>query len=147
MIEAMGAGIWTKLNLERSKGANAAGAAKFREDDAIGHYCHQFSSNPESIAGACGDYSAGAFEDVEEQKKDQGAGKKVPASLPLMVIWSASNLGRMHDVPMVWSGWVEDPESIIYAPITDGFGHYLPEECPERIVPLLHRWIETYSTK
>lgn len=145
MIEAMGPGIWTKLNLERSKGANTAGAAKFEENDAIGHYCHQFANNAESIAGACGDYTAGALEDVEEQKKDQEAGKKVPASTPSMVIWSASNLGRMHDVPKVWSEWVEKPEEVRFEPITDGFGHYLPEECPERVAPLLRDWIEKYS--
>lgn len=142
MIEAMGSGHWTKLNLERSKGGSEDGVAKFKEDDAIGHYCHQFT-NPEATAGACGDYSAGAFEDVDEQKKDQAAGKKV--TTPLMVIWSASNLGRMHDVQEVWSGWVEKPDGVRFEPIPDGFGHYLPEECPDRVLPLFKSWIDQYT--
>lgn len=142
MIEAMGHGVWTKMNLERSKGASEAGTAKFREHDAIEHYCYQFTS-PESIEGSCGDYAAGAFEDVDEQKKDQAAEKKV--SIPLMVIWSASNLGRMHNVPQVWSQWVEKADDVRFEPITDGFGHYLLEECPDRVQPLLVDWIEKYS--
>ncbi|GIZ46749.1 hypothetical protein CKM354_000986200 [Cercospora kikuchii] len=139
MISAMGSGEFTKINLERAKGASEAGVSKFKENDAVGHYCHQFS-NPECVAGSCGDYHAGAFEDVEEQTKDQESGRKV--TIPLMVVWSASNLGRMHDVPKVWKGWVERPEEVRFEPVDGGFGHYLPEECPERVLPLFREWIE-----
>ncbi|KAM3422956.1 hypothetical protein BST61_g437 [Cercospora zeina] len=139
LIEAMGSGEFIKTTLDRAKGSASPGVAKFKENDAIAHYCHQFS-NPECIAGSCGDYAAGAFEDVEQQTNDQEAGKKVP--VPLLLIWSASNLGRMHDVPQVWKGWAEKPEEVRFEPIDGGFGHYLPEECPERVLPLFKEWID-----
>lgn len=140
MIEMMGGGNYVEINLNRVKGGNAAGVARFQENDAIGHYAHQFS-NPECIAGSCADYAAGATEDCDEQEKDQLQGRKV--KVPLMVIYSASNLGKMHDVDKVWRNWVEGEYKGV--PIGDGHGHYLPEECPEKIVPLILEWNEKYG--
>ena len=142
MIEAMGGHYWTKANLERVKGGNAAGIAKFKEDDAWEHYCRQFSS-AECISGSCADYAAGAGVDCEEQGKDQEKGRKV--KLPLCVLYSASNLGRMHDVPKVWEQWVEGELRCIGVP--DGYGHFLPEECPEVTAKHVLEWIEHVGAK
>lgn len=89
LIESMGSGNFVKHSLERARGGNEIGAAKFQENDAVAHYCHQFS-NSECIAGSCADYAAGANEDVQEQEHDQKEGKKV--LIPLLVVYSASNL-------------------------------------------------------
>ncbi|CAK4030073.1 Fluoroacetate dehalogenase [Lecanosticta acicola] len=140
LIEGMGGGEFARINLGRAKGANTAGAAKFRENDALDHYAHQFS-NPECISGSCADYAAGATDDVQEQEKDQKEGRKV--ATPTLIIYSASNLGRMHDVPKTWSNWIEG--EVRYEGVPDGFGHYLPEECPERITPLVLEWIAKYK--
>lgn len=136
LIESMGPGTFVKHSLERAKGGNEAGTARFRENDAVAHYCHQFTSS-ECIAGSCGDYAAGATEDVEEQEKDQKEDRKV--KIPLLVVYSASNLGRMHDVPKVWKDWVDG--NFECEGISDGFGHYLPEEVPDRINKLVADWI------
>lgn len=140
LIEAMGPGTFIKHSLERAKGGNEVGTARFKENDAIAHYCHQFTS-PECIAGSCGDYAAGANEDVQEQKEDQKQGKKV--KIPMLVVYSASNLGRMHDVEKVWKEWADGELKVEGIP--NGYGHYLPEECPEQISKLVIDWIEGHS--
>ncbi|KAF2160963.1 hypothetical protein M409DRAFT_70047 [Zasmidium cellare ATCC 36951] len=139
-----GPGEFTRINLSRAQGANSAGVAKFREDLAIDHYAHQFT-NPECVAGSCGDYAAGATTDVEAQEKDQREGRKV--SVPLMVVYSAGSLGRMHNVEKVWGGWVDGKagKEVRFEGIGDEFGHYLPEECPEKIVGLVGEWIGKYG--
>ena len=137
MIEKMGGRYWTEGNLERIKGGNAAGLAKFKENDAWEHYCHQFS-NPECISGSCADYEAGATTDVQEQESDQKEGKKV--KLPLLVLYSASNLGRMHDVPAVWQDWCEGELKTHGVP--EKYGHFLPEECPDIIAKHVSEFID-----
>ena len=104
MIELIGGGEFCKLNLDRVKGGNEQGFEKFKENDAWGHYCHQFS-NPECIAGSCADYAWGATGEPEAQIEDQEKGKKI--KIPTMVLYSASNLGGMHDVPGVWKDWTD----------------------------------------
>jgi hypothetical protein len=159
VIEAMGGGYWTQANLARVKGRNTAGINKFKENDAWDHYCHQFKS-PECISGTCADYAAGATIDIEEQESDQQAGRKV--KLPMLVLYSASNLGSMHDVPTVWKQWsdgelksvllvnmfdaVRVPLTFLPRPnrtygVPDDFGHFLPEECPEIIAKHVIEWI------
>src|ERR1700761_9201784 len=137
MIETMGGHYYCEISLSRVKGGNETGLARFKENQAWEHYCHQFS-NPECIAGSCADYAAGAGEDYKEQESDQKAGKKV--SLPTYVMYSASNLGRMHDVPAVWANWCDDELKTYGVP--DGFGHYLPEECPDIIGKHVIEWID-----
>lgn len=136
LIALMGGGEYVKVSLDRIKGQNGDGVNSFFSDDSQGHYAHQFSQ-PECIAGSCADYAAGATIDCEEQEQDQQAGKKV--TIPLMVMYSASNLGAMHDVPKVWSEWVSG--EVRYEGIPDGYGHYLPEECPHKVLPLIKEWI------
>ncbi len=133
----MGGAQFTELNLARVKGGNEAGVAKFKENYAWDHYCHQFTQ-PECIAGSCADYQAGATVDLEEQEADQKAGKKI--KVPTFVIYSASNLGRMHDVPTVWKEWYGGNDLRTYG-VPDGYGHFLPEECPEIIAVKILQWI------
>jgi hypothetical protein len=159
VIEAMGGEYWTQANLARVKGRNTAGINKFKENDAWDHYCHQFKSS-ECISGTCADYAAGATIDIEEQESDQQAGRKV--KLPMLVLYSASNLGSMHDVPAVWKQWSDgelksvlssivpdilkrlltssSPPNRTYG-VPDDFGHFLPEECPEIIAKQVIEWV------
>jgi len=140
MIESMGGGNFTKLNLEKARGSNVEGAAQFRGNDAMAVYCHQFN-DPHCIAGSCADYRAGATVDYVEQEQDQKADRKVKT--PLLVIYSAENLGRMHDVPTVWRNWATG--ELRCEGIADGFGHYLPEECPDRVSKLVLAWIAQHK--
>ncbi len=140
MIEAMGGGYFCNLNLKRVKGANEAGLAKFQENHAWDHYSHQFSQ-PECIAGSCADYAWGATGEVEAQEADQKAGKKI--KVPVNVIFSASNLGSMHDVPAVWEKWTDARLKCDGVP--DKYGHFLPEECPEIIYRKIVEWVDEVS--
>lgn len=142
MIETMGGHYWCNMNLNRVKGGNPAGVEKFKENDAWEHYCHQFSK-PECISGSCADYAAGAGVDCDEQAKDQEDGRKV--KVPLCVLYSASNLGRMHDVPAVWEKWAEGELRCVGIP--DGFGHFLPEETPELTTKHVLEWLDHMGAK
>lgn len=77
-----GGSVYCRNGLSRAKGGNEEGTKRFRENDAVEHYCALFSK-PETISGSCADYAAGAFEDVDIQKEDQKAGRKI--SVPTMV--------------------------------------------------------------
>jgi pimeloyl-ACP methyl ester carboxylesterase len=138
VIEAMGGALFVENNFARVKGGNEAGVAKFKENHAWDHYCHQFSS-PECISGSCADYQAGATVDLEEQEADQKAGKKV--KVPTLVLYSASNLGRMHDVSSIWEKWYDGNDLKTYG-VPDGYGHFLPEECPDIISNHVLEWID-----
>ncbi|EGP90418.1 unnamed protein product [Zymoseptoria tritici ST99CH_1A5] len=138
LIETLGGGIYCKDMIARAKGSNPTFAAKFKENDAIAHYCHQFSA-PDCIAGSCGDYAAGATVDVEEQEKDQREGRKVGTEM--MVLYSRGNLGRMHDVEKVWKDWIAEGTEVRFEGFGDGCGHYLPEEDPEKTTKLVKEWI------
>jgi len=54
-------------------------------------------------------------------------------------------LGRMHDVDAVWPKWVSGEAELKCVGIQDGSGHYLPEECPERVAKLIEEWIGKYE--
>ena len=136
VIETMGGAEFCSINLNRTKGGNEAGVAKLKENDAFDHYCHQFS-NPECIAGSCADYAAGATTDLEAQEADQKAGRKV--EIPTLVLFSAERLGRMHDVPGLWEGWVSG--ELRTFGVEGGYGHYLPEECPEIVAERVREWV------
>lgn len=128
IIESIGGGNLVRTSLEKIKGSNPMGTAKFKEHDAFDHYAALFSK-PETIAGSCADYMAGANEDVEEQKQDQKEGRKV--KIPTLVGYSSANLGRMHDVDALWRNWAEEG-SVKSVGVGEGYGHFLPEgECSE----------------
>ncbi|KAK3109574.1 hypothetical protein LTR53_017028, partial [Teratosphaeriaceae sp. CCFEE 6253] len=142
IISQIGGYSWTKGNLERIQGPNKDGREKFRANDAIEHYSQLFDK-PETIKGSCADYAAGAFEDVEAQKADQAEGSKV--GLPLMVVYSASNLGKMHDVDSIWPNWTDGKAELKCVGVGDGYGHYLPEECPEVVTDLIEEWVSKHG--
>jgi hypothetical protein len=140
LIARMGGAELVDVTVARTRGTNAQGVARLEEHGALAHYRRQFEA-PDCIAGSCGDYAAGATVDCEEQERDQASGRKV--SRPTLVVYSRSGLGRMHDVPKAWSAWVDGP--VRYEGIEGGFGHYLPEECPEKVLPLVEEWIAQYG--
>ena len=98
-------------------------------------------SNPECVAGSCADYAWGADGEPQEQEADQKAGKKI--QVPTMVLYSAANLGRMHDVDSIWPKWTES--EIKCVGIGEGYGHFLPEECPEICVKYISEWIDRFG--
>ncbi|KAI7695764.1 hypothetical protein KC322_g10017, partial [Hortaea werneckii] len=64
---------------------------------------------------------------------DQARGKKI--KVPTMVLYSASNLGQMHNVEALWKNWVDGDLKCVA--LGDEVGHYLPEEAPEQTAKLI----------
>jgi pimeloyl-ACP methyl ester carboxylesterase len=145
MILAMGGANFTRLNLRNALGENPKGREKFEENDAVEVYCRQFD-DPECVRGACADYAAAAEEDVDLQIQDmdqQGGGaKKNVIGVPTMVIYSARNLGRMHDVPKAWEGWIDEAVKTKFTAVGEGYGHYLPEEASHLVAERILEWID-----
>merc|ERR1712113_959927 len=104
LIEAVGGRIYCLNNFDRTKGSNTAAVTKLKENDALDHYSTVFSK-PETISGSCADYASAAEGEPKEQEDDQARGKKI--KVPTMVLYSASNLGQMHDVEGLWKNWVD----------------------------------------
>jgi pimeloyl-ACP methyl ester carboxylesterase len=149
MILAMGGANFTRMNLRNALGENPAGRAGFEADGAVEVYCRQFD-DPECVRGACADYAAAAGEDVDLQMRDMeqpgggggGGGGRNVIRVPTMVIYSARNLGRMHDVPGAWEGWIDAGVEARFVGVGDGHGHYLPEEASELVAERILEWID-----
>jgi haloacetate dehalogenase len=75
----------------------------------------------ETIHASCEDYRAGATIDLIH---DQADGSSI--SCPLLLLWSASGLGRSYDVLGIWREQADDVRGRSL-----DCGHFLPEEEPE----------------
>ena len=83
--------------------------------------------------GMCEDYRASAKEDIEEQKADEAAGRKIRC--PLRVLWGTEGVvGKLFDAKAEWrrvcvEGALDEEGSFA----VEG-GHFIPEERPEDVV-------------
>ncbi len=78
----------------------------------------------EAIAATCADYRSAATVDVELDRADHAAGRRVQA--PMLALWGAhSYVGRHFDVVAVWRDYARD----VRGAAIDA-DHYLPEEAP-----------------
>lgn len=100
--------------------------AGVESDDAVEVYAGLFEKE-ETLRGSCEDYMWGAGREVEEQRADQEAGRRV--AVPTLVMFAEEKLGRTVDVPEVWKGWVKEGVLEVLG-VGGGVGHYLPEEAP-----------------
>lgn len=86
---------------------------------------------PARLAAMCDDYRAGAGPDLEADRADEAAGRRIAA--PTLVLSSgAGNAERAGDAAAVWSAWAER----VTAARLD-CGHFLPEERPAETVAAL----------
>ncbi|ARP88225.1 alpha/beta fold hydrolase [Bordetella genomosp. 9] len=77
--------------------------------------------------GICEDYRASATIDLEHDREDRAAGRRLPC--PLLVLWGARGaVGRNFDVLALWRNVAPD----VQGHAVDG-AHYLAEELPEQI--------------
>lgn len=137
LLIAMGGDKFTKMVFEKSAGKSKQGEAKLRENGAVELYC-SLHAKEETIRGSCADYTDGGVPECQEQDADQAAGRKV--RVPTLVLYSADNLGKMHDVEACWKPYV-DAELKCFA-IPDGIGHYLPESAPEIVGEQVLAWLK-----
>lgn len=141
MIQALGGDIFLRRMFDRWRGTLSPECEqKLGQDGAYEIYEAAF--RPESVIRAsCLDYAAGAKEDIDEQKADQAEGKKV--GVPILVLYSASGLGKRFDVPGAWKSWVHEPEkNIVQRAVGGGAGHFFAEENPEETFEYLIEWFK-----
>lgn len=91
--------------------------------EAAGEYRRCFDAA--TIHASCEDYRAGASVDLADDAADTGR----TLACPLLLLWSASRLGALYDVPACWR---DEAGAGLRAVPLDG-GHFLAEERPDRV--------------
>ncbi len=117
-------GSQAEFYLLKKMGSGSAGMAPFTEE-ALVEYVRCFT--PESIHGSCEDYRAAASIDLEHDRADMQAGRKV--TCPLLVLWGQQGVIARCFHPIV--DWRE-VATIVRGRALPG-GHYLAEERPDDV--------------
>ena len=100
------------------------------DDETFEHYVRSIAA-PGGIAATCADYRAAATIDLDHDRSDREAGRRITA--PLLALWGASSyVGRSFDVARVWRQYATDTTD--QAIDSD---HYLAEENPDDTVAAL----------
>jgi pimeloyl-ACP methyl ester carboxylesterase len=141
IIQAVGGDVFISRMFERWRGQlTPRGLENFARDGAREVYEDSFKR--ESVIRASNlDYEAGATEDVERQKKDQDAGRKI--AVPALVLYSAVGIGKRFDLPATWKEWVADDRYLTAQGVGEGAGHFFAEENPEETVDKFRAWFGT----
>lgn len=107
------------------------------DDDAFAEYLRCFR-DPRTLHASCEDYRAAAGVDLEHDRADRAAGRRV--TCPVLALWGAR--GTVHRCFHPLDEW----RLVTEAEVSGGplpSGHYLPEEVPdavlERLLPFLAR--------
>lgn len=113
--------------LNKTPGAISPGAMK--------EYIRAFS-NPATIHATCEDFRAAANIDLEMDKADEAAGRKIEC--PLHVLWGAKNtVGSLWDLPATWR---EKSAASVTGKALD-CGHFLQEERPQDLLAELRQFL------
>lgn len=78
---------------------------------------------PEVIAATCADYRSGATVDVDDDRDDAQAGRRI--TCPTRVIWATRYLSSQSPLP-TWREWCEQVDEVEI-----DCGHFIAEEQPE----------------
>jgi haloacetate dehalogenase len=111
--------------LRHKMGDGAAGMKPFAPE-AWAEYERCFT--PEAIHASCEDYRAAATIDLEHDRDDRAAGRRV--ACPLLALWGAHGVVERCFRPLEDWGRVAADVRGRALPA----GHYLPEEVPDRVV-------------
>jgi haloacetate dehalogenase len=104
--------------------------------DEMNEYVHAFS-NPTSIHATCEDFRAAADVDLEMDKADDEAGRKIQC--PLHALWGAKGtVGVLWDVLATWREKCTGP---VTGRALD-CGHFLQEESPQDLIGELLKFLE-----
>jgi haloacetate dehalogenase len=104
------------------------------DDRAFAEYLRCFDA--ETIRGSCEDYRAAASIDLEHDRADRDAGRRIRC--PLLALWAER--GTVHRLfrPLdEWRGVAAGPVQGRPLPC----GHYLPEEAPDEVLAELVRFL------
>jgi haloacetate dehalogenase len=86
------------------------------------------ASNASSMHAMCEDYRAAASIDLEHDRADRAAGKKL--KMPLRVLWGEHGLVNKCFKPV--EDWIEVAQEVSGKAVPSG--HYIPEEVPELLL-------------
>lgn len=106
------------------------------DDAAFAEYLRCFR-DPEVIHASCEDYRAAATIDLEHDRADRAAGRRVQC--PVLALWG--DRGVVHRCFRPLEEWARVSD----APVAGGTlpaGHYLPEEVPAEVVRELAPFVE-----
>ncbi|ORM71493.1 hypothetical protein HA48_15660 [Pantoea wallisii] len=126
----------TKAHLEEILRVHTAdGTLKCFTDEVLDDFRLSWRE-PERIHAFCEDYRAGAWQDLEDDRRDLEAGKRINA--PTLVLWGEKFLGRLTESPLTsWQNtFIPQAEGIQ----VDG-GHFNAEENPQETLRALQAFL------
>lgn len=139
IISAFGGDKWCEEMILRWAGKNPKGLEVLKSDDSLSVYT-KFFLNPQTVDASNKDYEAGATVDVEAQKEDQNAGRKLDR--PTLLLYSESYIGSRYTFPDVWKPWVKEGVKLEIHGLGDNIGHFGAEEAPEESAKVIKGWLE-----
>lgn len=117
-------------------GRRHAGLAVFAPQ-ALAEY-ERCAALPGSASSMCEDYRAAAGIDLDHDRADRAAGRRL--TMPLRVLWGAEGVvGRCFDMPGIWQPYVQRPGLLSGCSLP--CGHYLAEEAPEPLLADALPWL------
>ena len=119
---------------EAEAGATAKEAAAFPaffHPSCLQSYIAQMHS-PACVHATCEDYRASATIDISEFDADEEAGRRIPQSTSLMVLWGKRGVvGKCFDPLAEWRKVCSEGVEVVGEGLD--CGHYIPEEAPEAL--------------
>jgi haloacetate dehalogenase len=110
-----------------------AGRRDALSPSAVAEYTRHFRE-PSMIEATCEDYRAGMGVDLEHDRADREAGRKIRC--PLLVLWGKRYLAAKAKSPIeVWRAWAEDLHEVAL-----DCGHFVMEEQPQSCVVALREF-------
>lgn len=98
---------------------------------ALAEYIRHFNK-PSVIEATCEDYRAGATVDLEHDRADRNAGRRIQC--PMLVVWGGASLAGQAESPLsVWRDWADDVREVAL-----DCGHFVAEEEPDACAAALH---------
>lgn len=142
MIKLYGGDRWCRERILKWAGQTSDGLQSLQRDGAIDLYSNYFQKES-VIRASCEDYRSGANEDVDEQRKDQEANKKL--TMDTLVAYSTAYLGS-DNLEEIWKEFFNGPGRLRVKGIEGGIGHFIAEEAPEEVASLISSFYsEVYS--
>jgi haloacetate dehalogenase len=117
--------------LEHKISSGSAGMTPFTPE-ALESYRAAFT--PETVHATCEDYRAAASIDLEHDRADRQAGRKL--TMPLLALWGKNGAIEKCFHPL--EDWKEVAEDVLGKSLPGG--HYLAEELPDQTLEALHEF-------
>lgn len=126
--------FWVRARM----GTRHAGGTPF-DEAALAEYVRCFA-DPAVIRASCADYRAAASIDLDHDRADRSAGRRL--TCPLLALWGATSfVGRKYDVLAMWRAYADRVTG--RALPSD---HYLPEEAPGEVVAELRTFLTLWPS-